>query len=158
MELSKERIVAKSIAFTLYQLKVKEYGSNKGEVVERILLDANGEGGQPWCAATADWIYEKTCLMLGMKPIFDIGLSSSRFVSLAKKANKIVTAEQVQDADFVVFKGNAYGTGYIHTGFVWTPVDAEGNYYTIEGNKGNTVAKVYRNTKTSPCVFIRLFD
>jgi hypothetical protein len=125
----------------------------------------------PWCVATANFIYLTTCKLLGITPLLKPGLSSSNFINRAKNMtlpngkSRVIDPDlepnrikEVTDGCFVVYEGEAYGTGYVHTGFVWTPIDDKGNYETIEGNKNNTVAKVKRNLKKSPCKFIKLFD
>ena len=43
---------------------------------------------------------------------------------------------------------------YIHTGMVISKPQANGDYMTIEGNVGNRVKLVYRNTSRNPATFI----
>jgi hypothetical protein len=136
---TREAIIA--VAKTLLRLEIAEHGgSNKGEVVSKLLFIQGGHDGDPWCAAFYAFCYELGHDLAGTKRTYDPGLSTSQNVPRAKVANRLTPHPQGGDA--VCFIGDAYGTGYEHTAMFLRWVDeANGTYETIEGNVGNAVQK-----------------
>ena len=153
--LSQMRIAMIMGAKLLLRLEVREHGGpNRGEVVDVIIKRQGGTPGKygPWCAAFWSTIYELACGVTGVRPAFDPGMSTSEIVRLAKRAGKIT--EMPLPGDAACFKGSTYGTGYVHTGMVLTAPDKRGKYLTIEGNRGDAVRLVERNTGKHPATFV----
>ena len=153
--LSQMRIAMLMGAKQLLRLEVREHGGqNRGEIVDMIIRRQGGKPGPagPWCAAFWAELYECACGVTGVKPAFDPGMSTSVNVRRAKLTGKLTDSPMPGDA--ACFKGDAYGTGYIHTGMVLTKPLLNGDYLTIEGNVGNAVKLGHRNTKRDPATFI----
>jgi hypothetical protein len=128
-----------AVAKTLLRLEVAEHGgSNRGEVVSKLLRIQGGANGDPWCAAFYAYCYELGHDLAGVKCAYDPGLSTSQNVQRAKVAGKLTGDPHGGDA--VCFIGDAYGTGYEHTAmFVDWADKAHTTYHTIEGNVGDSV-------------------
>lgn len=128
-----------AVAKTLLRLEVAEHGgSNKGEVVSKLLKIQGGHDGDPWCAAFYAFCYEMGHDLAGVPRAYDPGLSTSQIVQRAKEVKRLT--QRPRGGDAVCFIGDAYGTGYEHTAMFNGWVDeAKGIYQTIEGNIGNAV-------------------
>ena len=153
--ISQIRIAMMAQAKLMLRLEVREHGGqNRGEVVGMIIRRQGGTPGPagPWCAAFWATMYELACGVTGVKPAFDPGMSTSANVRRAKEVGKLT--DKPMPGDAACFKGSSYGTGYEHTGMVWSKPANNGDYMTIEGNVGNRVQLCYRNTSRNPATFI----
>ena len=137
------------------RMEIAEHGGqNRGEVVDRLIIRQGGKPGPagPWCAAFWATLYELACGVCGVTPAFDPGMSTSANVDAARRVGKLTSSPMPGDA--ACFRGNDYGTGYIHTGMVWSAPDVNGDYWTIEGNVGDAVRMRTRNLRDHPATFI----
>ena len=142
------------VAKELLRLEVAEHppGSNRGEIVSRILRSEGVSPGQPWCNAFWRHVYHIAADFTGRKWFFQRGGSTRDLVNEAADANMITMIPLPGDA--ACYKGDAYGTGYVHTAMVLTPVDKYGDYLTIEGNIGDGVKQRKHNVREA-VTFVR---
>lgn len=148
MSTDKRIIVCKTLAFALLELHPTEETPNHGEIVDEIITAAGGDIGEAWCVDTVNWLYQKTNKLLGLQPDIRIGRSTSILYNRAKQMDRLTTAPK--DTDICLLKSLK------HTTMVWDAPDSDGNFWTIEGNAGDTVKKVSRNIKDG-YYFITLF-
>lgn len=153
--LSEMRIAMMMGAKLLLRLEVAEHGGqNRGEVVDIIIRRQGGIPGPagPWCAAFWATLYEIAKGVTNEPLLFNPGMSTSANVRMAEAAGKLT--EHPRPGDAACFKGDAYGTGYVHTAMVWSKPDANGDYRTVEGNVGDRVTMRVRNLTRHPATFI----
>jgi hypothetical protein len=144
------RDVMCGIGDALVELDVHEtHGSNRGEVVDRIVLRGGGTLGDPYCCFTFDFIYEVGCKRVGIERAFNPGGSSSALVAKGRALGRITTEPHAGDA--VVFLGGP--TGYKHTAMAYGDM-VDGKIEIIEGNAGNTIRKRIVDTAKEPVVCI----
>lgn len=120
-------------------------GSNKGEIVSRIIRSEGGTPGEPWCNYFWRRINTRACKYEQQKDLYQPGGSTQDLVNEARVLGKLTATPLPGDA--VCVRGNHYpGSDYNHTALYVDRKDAQ-SYYVIEGNAGDGVKmSVYRDS------------
>ena len=126
-------------------------GSNRGEIVSRILRSEGVAPGEPWCNAFWRHVYHIAADFTATPYLYGKGGSTAELVSEAVAKHRVTTTPGPGDA--CCFKGNAYNTGYEHTGMFLEWVVKGESYRAIEGNVGNAVTLVTHNI-SRPVTFV----
>lgn len=156
----RNRIVAIAQGF----VGVQERGHNAGPEVEMFQRWAGGNASvqrhDAWCAAFCDYVYEKACAELKVRPLLNIGLSVPQLRQHALHAGLLLTdAAKAKHGDLWIWKD---GTRYRHVEIV-TAAPRQGYVSTIGGNTSagrgsvNEGDGVYqRRRATAGNLFVRL--
>lgn len=149
------------IAFTYVGQSESPLGSNRGPFVDNCNVAAGVPLGSPWCVSFAYFCVELACRRL-KKPINEAMLrtgSSSALARWARSKKRLVSRPTAGDL-FVCIGGE---TGYYHTGFVASELNADGLFETVEGNSdpaggANGVKVVYRKVgrRLDSCRYVTL--
>jgi hypothetical protein len=140
------RLLMVALAKEYLDLEIAEDppGSNRGEIVSRIIRSEGGTPGEPWCNYFWRRINHRAHAYANVPQIYEHGGSTRNLVDEATARHKLTTDPQPGDA--CCFKGDHYHTGYEHTGMFLDWIDkGAGTYYTIEANVGNRVKRCERN-------------
>jgi len=137
----RERDLVASFALTLVGITEHPRGSNSGERV-RQLQSATGAYGEPWCVSAVQYIWRHT-----------LGSTWANATAGAYALEAYARAHDALTPHPVVGGAVVYHFGDGHAGTV-VKVNRDGTFYAVEGNYGDAVAKVHRDPRTVPCVFI----
>lgn len=138
----RERDLVASFALTLVGIVEDPRGSNKGRRVEQI-QSATGAYGEPWCVSTVQYVWLHT-----LGSTWADKTAGAYALEAYARANGATTPHPVVGCAVVYHLGDG------HAGTV-VKVNRNGTFWAVEGNYGDAVAKVYRDPRTVPCVFIR---
>jgi hypothetical protein len=114
-------------------------GSNRGEIVSRIIRSEGGTPGQPWCNFFWRRLNRRARAYNNLPQLYRKGGSTQELVNEATERQKLTTKPLPGDA--VCVKGNAYPPShYNHTAMFVDWVDPmRTRYWVIEGNAGDSV-------------------
>lgn len=126
-------------------------GSNRGPLVEKFLAFVGLAKGNPWCASFAAYCCHMAAKELGVSCSVPKTGSTSAIARWAMKTGNILS--QPEPGCLVLVRGNAYGTGYVHTALVHD-VLPNGMLLTVEGNWLNSVR--WNRRTAAGCDFARI--
>lgn len=117
----------------------KEKGTNtdKGGIIDTIILSMGGKLGWPWCALTVCYCVTQTCKKLGIsypKGLYK-GASSQGLKNESDK--KYIFSTPRKGRAFV--HTNPGDNSHGHTGLDLESADSKGLYDTVEGNSDNAI-------------------
>jgi hypothetical protein len=129
----------------------EEGGANRGPWVEKFLAFVGLARGNPWCASWAVYCCHLAAKELGQSCSVPKTGSTSAIARWAKKTGNLLDGPE--PGCLALVRGNAYGTGYVHTALVHD-VLPDGLLLTVEGNWLNSVR--WNRRKAAGCDFARI--
>lgn len=114
--------------------------------MEKFLQFVHVAKGNPWCASFAVYCCHVAAKELGVDCAVPKTASTSAIARWAKQNGNLLA--KAEPGCIGLLRGNAYGTGYIHTYLVHT-VNDDGTLVTVEGNLGNACRWNHRKSEGS---------
>jgi hypothetical protein len=131
----------RAVGVALSYVGTREYGENRGQLVERFQRTAGLEPGEPWCAAFVNFCAQQAANELRTQSPLENVPGQGSVPAYVNSLTK-VSAERVRPGDLVAFWNEGKGR-YTHLAFV-TEMRSDRTFSTVDGNASNQVRTVQR--------------
>lgn len=123
----------------LQHVGAKEKGTNtdKGGIIDTIILSMGGKLGWAWCAATVCYCARNTCNKLGISYPKGLYKGFSSQALWHETSAKYILNKPKRGCAFV--HTNPGDKAHGHTGLCLEEADSKGTFDTVEGNSNNMI-------------------